>query len=549
MSNLIIHDKLILPIPYKDKSKFLYWSFNNKKYYGGETLYIDELFNGIEGKTITFSALWEDLSSTGIVEFEAVENAYQASFTILIKASKGNSTYKDYIMGGDNTINLLVGDKVKILNQNGVKNIVLEGFSQNTDIYGFYEVIEKNIKIIITPYRNLTLSFTSSGEENSIKEEYAYFSIVNSKGVSTTYNMSENKTINIAEGETIYIRNAHGIKDVIYNNESYMNKPLSINNDLTIELVRDSSYSFIANEVQVDNPKDVSFSISIISNANFSFKIENQGIGEISNCLCNGDVVSLSDGSNISSYSPNTAQTVNGNNITINITPEENDCFVKGTQILVNNNIYKCIEDLKIGDLIVTFNHYTGKIERKPISYFWHDRINIYNVIKLIFDNGYNIEIVTGHCFLSKKLKKYVTINAENVENFIGESFIFIDEKTNFKETKLIEYKLYTKTTEIYSIATLKNINYVVNTLLCITDGINGLFNYFDLDENYLIDKDKMNEDINKYGLFDYSNLEKYLPKKFYDAFNLKYLNVSFAKGLCTLEDIFGYIKKYIDIL
>lgn len=61
--------------------------------------------------------------------------------------------------------------------------------------------------------------------------------------------------------------------------------------------------------------------------------------------------------------------------------------------------------------------------------------------------------------------------------------------------------------------------------------------------------KVKMNADIKKYGLLSYKDFERFFPKKIYDLFPCKCLNVSVGKGLITLEIFEGYVKKWKDQL
>ena len=47
-------------------------------------------------------------------------------------------------------------------------------------------------------------------------------------------------------------------------------------------------------------------------------------------------------------------------------------------------------------------------------------------------------------------------------------------------------------------------INHYANGLLCVSDGIDGLFNYFEYDSEMKYDETQMQADIEKYGLYTY---------------------------------------------
>ncbi len=60
------------------------------------------------------------------------------------------------------------------------------------------------------------------------------------------------------------------------------------------------------------------------------------------------------------------------------------------------------------------------------------------------------------------------------------------------------------------------------------------------------VDQVKMKADIEKYGLYDYSEWSEYLTYEQFEAFNVEYIKVSIGKGLITKEEIIGYIENYL---
>ena len=65
------------------------------------------------------------------------------------------------------------------------------------------------------------------------------------------------------------------------------------------------------------------------------------------------------------------------------------------------------------------------------------------------------------------------------------------------------------------------------------------------LDEDLKYNEAKMNQDIETYGLLDYSYFEDLIPYDVYVAFNGKYLGIAMAKGIVTEEDLLYYIERY----
>lgn len=219
-------------------------------------------------------------------------------------------------------------------------------------------------------------------------------------------------------------------------------------------------------------------------------------------------------------------------------------CFAKGTQILTSDGTYQKIENLKVGDSIKSFNHETGKVENQFITYIPYHSKNNYQVLELHFENQKRIKVLFAHGFLSASTRQYEEISLENVREKIGESYLFLENDT-LKKRRLISYSLYDEETECYSLSTAYNLNHFVEGALCISDDIKGLYNYFELDDDYKYDIKKKQADIDQYGLLRYEDVAYFMSKEIYEYFNVKYLSVSIGKGMITMEEMKRYVSKY----
>lgn len=82
--------------------------------------------------------------------------------------------------------------------------------------------------------------------------------------------------------------------------------------------------------------------------------------------------------------------------------------------------------------------------------------------------------------------------------------------------------------------------------MLSMPGGITGLFNIFEYEnESLKYNIKKKNEDIRKYGLLDYSSLDKYLSKELYDKLPCKYMAISIGKGFISWNTIQSYIDRW----
>ena len=225
-------------------------------------------------------------------------------------------------------------------------------------------------------------------------------------------------------------------------------------------------------------------------------------------------------------------------------TKKPNGCFTKGTLIELFDGSSKKIEDLSVGDIIKTFNHENGLFEAQPITYIPYHSKRDYEVLELEFEGSKKIKVLFAHGFMNAETKKYEEISPENVEDKVGESYIF-ENGSSLVSKKLLSYRLYEEETECYSLSSAYNLNHIANGALCISDGISGLYNYFELDETFKYDPVKKQQDIDKFGLLSYDEVAYFMSREIYDLFNVKYLSVSIGKGMITMEKMEEYIAKF----
>lgn len=228
---------------------------------------------------------------------------------------------------------------------------------------------------------------------------------------------------------------------------------------------------------------------------------------------------------------------------------DDGGCFAKGTLITVADETQIPVENLKEGDNIIVFNHTTGDIDVAPISYIFHDGHKEYEVLTLRFGDVTSVDVLFEHGFFDTDSKRYVLINAENAKEYIGHRFYHATCLNGAYEKKIVtltDYSVHREETECYSVLTAAHINHIANGMLAVTDDIKGIYNIFDLDDDYKYDAAKMAADIEQYGLFSYDEWSDYATAEQFAAFNGAYLKVAIGKGLVTVNEIMGYIEKFL---
>lgn len=239
---------------------------------------------------------------------------------------------------------------------------------------------------------------------------------------------------------------------------------------------------------------------------------------------------------------------------------EEDDgggCYAKGTLITVADGSLVPVEELKEGDNILVFNHYTGEVDIAPVLYMYYEGKKEYDVLKLHFGEAADIEVLYGHGFFDVDLNKYVLIKSSNVQDYIGHRFYNIERTDSGDVMNIVAltgYENYKRETECYCAVSTKHLNCVANGILTIADDQNrppqsviGFCNLFELDENHKIDAAKMAADIETYGIFSYEDFCQMVPdhidiSDLFFGIGGEYIKIAFGKGLMSMERLSVYI-------
>ena len=145
-------------------------------------------------------------------------------------------------------------------------------------------------------------------------------------------------------------------------------------------------------------------------------------------------------------------------------------------------------------------------------------------------------------------LNEYVEISKDNIDDFIGHEFSYVSYVNGQYVCESVVLNGYVITEEyikVYSPITDSQINCFAEGFLTAPGLYNRLMNIFEYDQNMTIDVAKKQQDIDKYGLYDYSVFEEYVSYEIYQAFNGQYFKVAVEKGMITLEEIIQIILDF----
>ncbi len=226
-------------------------------------------------------------------------------------------------------------------------------------------------------------------------------------------------------------------------------------------------------------------------------------------------------------------------------------CLLPTARVLMADGTYKQAGEIKTGDMVISFNHGTGQFEPNRVIGNDHSDsgVEMRNIVHLEFSNGNSTDYIYRHAYFDKTLNKYVNLYEDNFDEYIGHEFVCYD-KGRVSTTTLVSASIKKMFTALAAPATANHLNLVTDDMLSIEAGLNGLYNIFEYDPNTLaFDKEKMDADIQEYGLLGYESFEKYFPKEIYDLLPCKYLGVSIGKGLITWDIFEDYYNRWKDLL
>ena len=238
--------------------------------------------------------------------------------------------------------------------------------------------------------------------------------------------------------------------------------------------------------------------------------------------------------------------------VTSNITitaDDDSGCLVEGTLITLADGTKKKVEDLKMGDILLVYNHEKGKLDASPLLVNVHageEKIKT-NIINLKFSDGSLLRICYEHGLFDNTLNKYVYINENNYLDYLGHSFYSASWNENEftgKTVKLVNAYITTETVKLYNPATVWHLNLFAENMLTLSA---GMTNFFEYDETMKYNEELMKADIEKYGLYTYEDFKDYVSEEVFNAFPFKYFKVSVGKGEFTFEKLLWLIEYYND--
>ena len=227
-------------------------------------------------------------------------------------------------------------------------------------------------------------------------------------------------------------------------------------------------------------------------------------------------------------------------------------CFAEGTLITLADGTQKPIEEITFEDQLLVWDFNTGAYAVTVPSLIDRYDLSRQNVINLKFSDGTVVRMVIDHGFFDVEANKFVFLNEENVASYVGHTFVKVADNGAYENVELVGYEITVEDVAYYSIQTAFYNNCIAEGMFTLTAppemlGYNGWFDYFEIGEGMKYDEEKMQADIEKYGLYTYEDFADYVTYEQFIAFNGPYLKVLVGRGVVTYDQIIELIGMYVN--
>ena len=227
---------------------------------------------------------------------------------------------------------------------------------------------------------------------------------------------------------------------------------------------------------------------------------------------------------------------------------ESSICVTPDTLVTLADGTQKEIQYVTYEDELLVWDFYTGCYATVNASVLYNHGTDMYTVIELHFSDGTTVKVVGEHEFFDADVNSFVYISEDTVTDYVGHSFVKM-EGDGYTTVALESYSISVQETEAYTILSAQHFNAILETMLSLTpDPTNKCDMYFrryEVGENMTFDEEKMQADIETYGLYTYEDFADYVTYDEFVAFDGGYLKILVGKGLITFEDILNSLSTF----
>jgi len=232
--------------------------------------------------------------------------------------------------------------------------------------------------------------------------------------------------------------------------------------------------------------------------------------------------------------------------ITIQLIGKKNStaCIYPDSKILMADGSYKLVQDIQVGDFVRVWSFETGQYENQPIIYYEHLKGYETYKITIYLDDGAFITVADSQAFFDLNLKDYFVIDKDSLESALFRNIATYD-KNILSSKKIINYSIELCYEDVFEMITAYDFNFFYDSILTVEPFL-LCYNYFSIGDDFKFIEELKQQDIEKYGLFDYEFFDELLTKEQFTLFNVTYFSIAIGKGLYTPEFLIEMIYEFL---
>lgn len=207
----------------------------------------------------------------------------------------------------------------------------------------------------------------------------------------------------------------------------------------------------------------------------------------------------------------------------------DDGCFAPNTRILMADGTYRDVENVKVNDEVVVFDHYSGNICFETIVANAHENTceKVFDIIKLTFEDDSILSLVKSHALFDADENRYVWLTTDNVSHYVGHSFVCIKEGI-ITTKQLIKYDVVRDNTRYYMPISKYHLNLFAEDILSMPP-TKMTVNMFGYKKYMTYDTDS----VQACGCTQYEDIKSLVTQEEFENLPCKYL-----KAICKINNL-----------
>ncbi len=220
-------------------------------------------------------------------------------------------------------------------------------------------------------------------------------------------------------------------------------------------------------------------------------------------------------------------------------------CIAGNTLVTLADRTQKPVSELNGTESLLVWNLQTGAFDVAPVFFVATHKADEYNVTELLFDDGTSIEIIGRHGFWDYTSNRFVYIEPDNVDDFLGHYFAK-DVGSGLQKVRLIDAHKYARNEMAYSPHAYAHLAFFANGILNVPNNTDFLVNFEEFDNDTVkYNSEALANDIAKYGLLSPEDLNGLVPAEFFYGMNAQYVSIAIGRGIITMDDLVKFVEAF----